>query len=119
MNAADLTTTTAVASAVAGVGSWFSATWSLRSSRKAAGGTASLTAIEQDRRWTELTPKFRFTLTEEQNGSENKRRLEILLLGPMGLDYHSGLSAIRPPGISQANSTASSRAGHCQQLPLV
>jgi hypothetical protein len=72
---------------VAGIGSWFAATRSLRSSRKAAGATASLTAIEQHRRWTELTPKFRFTLTEEQNGIKDKGQLEVLLLGPTGLDY--------------------------------
>ena len=87
MNAADLTTTTAVASAVAGVGSWFAASWSLRSSKKAAEATASLMAIEQERRWTELTPKFRFILTEGQNGIEDKGQLEVLLLGPIGLDY--------------------------------
>ena len=87
MNAADLTTTTAIASAVAGVGAWLAATWALKSSSRAAAATASLSAIERDRRWTELTPKFRFTLTEGQNGIDDEGRLEVLLLGPTGLDY--------------------------------
>lgn len=81
------TLATATASAVGAVGSWFAATRSLKSSRLAATATGGLTAIERERRHTELMPVFKFTLEEGQVGVADRGELAVELVGPSGLDY--------------------------------
>lgn len=87
MSTAGLSLAAAIASAVGALGAWLAATWSLRSSGRSAQATAALSAIEQDRRRSELTPRFRLTLVEGKNGMDDQGLLDVELIGPVGLDY--------------------------------
>jgi len=63
-----------------------------KSSGKANQTAEALTEIEQDRRHSELTPRFRVRVEPWTAGNDQDLRLRIMLTGPAGLDRIDGLT---------------------------
>lgn len=81
-----------------------------KSSGKANETAASLADIEQDRRHSELTPRFRVRVEPWTAGNDQDLRLRIMLTGPTGLDRIDGLTVkIRDDHFRRGEGTA--RAG--------
>jgi hypothetical protein len=65
---------------------------SKKSSDKANQAAGALADIEQDRRHTELTPRFRARVEPWTAGNDQDLRLRVTLTGPTGLDRIDGLT---------------------------
>jgi hypothetical protein len=65
---------------------------SSRSSGKANQTATALASIEQDRRRSELTPRFRVRVEPWTAGNDQDLRLRVMLSGPAGLDRIDGLT---------------------------
>jgi len=66
---------------------------SYQSSRQANSTAGALASIEQDRRHSELTPRFRVRVEPWTAGNDEDLRLRIMLSGPTGPDRIDGLTA--------------------------
>lgn len=83
----DISASSAALSALAAVASAVTAGVALKSASKSATATEGLTALERERRHSELTPVFQFSLTEDVQGVQGQGELSVTLVGPTGLDY--------------------------------
>jgi hypothetical protein len=63
-----------------------------KSSGKANETAGALAGIEQDRRHSELTPRFRIRVEPWTAGDDSDLRLRVMLTGPTGLDHIDGLT---------------------------
>jgi hypothetical protein len=63
-----------------------------KSSGKANETAGALAGIEQDRRHSELTPRFRVRVEPWTAGNDQDLRLRVMLTGPTGLDRIDGLT---------------------------
>jgi hypothetical protein len=63
-----------------------------KSSGKANQAAGALADIEQDRRHSELTPRFRVRVEPWTAGNDQDLRLRVMLTGPTGLDRIDGLT---------------------------